>query len=68
MLLRIITPNACFGLYVHNGVVTNAPPIANWCKGRSLDDMLTYWNKRAGCTIETIDYSMPEIDFKKPAL
>jgi hypothetical protein len=47
-------PYATFGIAVAEGVVTDAPPIANWAIGRDEQSVAAYFRRR-GAKIVALD-------------
>lgn len=54
VLVHISLPYATFGLVVDDGIVSAAPPIAGWCKGKMLDEVIPYFVDRSA-EIEIVD-------------
>jgi hypothetical protein len=53
-LLWISLTWATFGLDVVDGLVTEAAPIARWCKGKTAAYCIAYWRQR-GATVEWVE-------------
>ena len=46
MLYRISLPYATFGLVAENNIVVKAAPIAKWAIGKTIDNVLFYYEGR----------------------
>jgi hypothetical protein len=45
-LVRVVAPHFVAGIDIANGKCTEAAPILAWAKGRSADDLRTYFKKK----------------------
>lgn len=55
-LWRIVLPYACFGICENAlGVVVRAPPIAKWCVGKRIEQVLGAY-RRKGAQVEATWY------------
>jgi hypothetical protein len=54
MLYRVVLSYACYGVWVENGVIVDAAPIARWAIGKSIS-YFEGWVRKKGGTIESLD-------------
>jgi hypothetical protein len=52
--VRVVAPHFVAGFECANGKCTEAAPILNWCKGKSEDELRTFFAKK-GWTASVID-------------
>jgi hypothetical protein len=52
MLYSISLSYATFGIEVENNIVVRAAPIARWCMGKSIDNVLFYYKNKGAKIVE----------------